>query len=244
MKRGTRKLHTRVGLLGGAPFFIVTISAILFVHGAVIGLQKVKINASWLPGYALDARRPMQVNSMLVLGDKKYLGTESGVFVVVGNGKPERQIPGAVVINLVAVDSGAVMAITTKGIWRSAGEKWQMLLKGDIINATVSHDGRIAAHTKRRGMLTSTDDGKTWTRFALAKLPRAPREASVVRLKEIMLDLHTGEALLGNRYKFLWTDLLGISLAIMVASGLWGWSSTRRSREAARRLAAERSAAD
>ncbi|MGE5316179.1 MAG: T9SS type A sorting domain-containing protein [Acidobacteriota bacterium] len=105
-----------------------------------------------------------------------FAATDGGVYRSTNNGGSwTRANLGGITYNWVSVvalhPSGTILAATDGSFYYSndLGESWQLSMGSyyDIRALIFDSTGRIYAGAYRRGILTSIDTGKTWTRFAL-----------------------------------------------------------------------------
>ena len=243
MTRGTRKLHTRVGLIAGLPFIIMIVTALLVIHGNRLGLQRVGVNAGWLPGYREAAKQQSVITAVIDAPDGRYIGTKAGLYHSGAEVMRVRMLGQAEIRNLIPLGNQHVLAVASTGLWHNRSGEWHNLLKGNVLSANVTSSGRISALTARRGVLTSEDGGVTWVAAQLPSMPAPTATAQRVDLKKLVADIHTGNALFGAQKRWIWTDLVGLSFATMVLTGVWGWYRTRRSKARAQEFAAQKKTA-
>ena len=79
----------------------------------------------------------------------------------------------------------------------------------------------------------SDDRGQTWqSDKSLTRLISDRSEKRPLQLGKFMHDLHTGKALMGHKYEWIWADILALVLVTLAFTGIYmWWKSQKRKQE-------------
>jgi hypothetical protein len=233
-----RDWHNWVSVVLVVPMLLIGFTSIFLAHKKTLGLNELDLTAwvAWLPGYRDGVRhaRAPEIRSTAVLPDGRTLvGTHNGLFVLASDGPRTVVELGGDQVRDIAVAPWGVVVAAKGGVWLEQQGAWARVLDGDAWNAVVNPDGSVTVALKDRDPMTSAD-GAGWTRTALAaELERVPADAiprERVTLGKLMIDLHTGKALLGKDGEWIWIDLLGFVWVFLGFTGLWLWWRTQTKR--------------
>lgn len=227
----TRSWHAWSGVMLALPILMVALTAVAMSHKKVLGTDDIKLAANWLPGYqgaSAMAGRNEPRSSLRSANGETYVGTLGGLYRWSGEQLVVIQEVGDTQIRALAQAPWGRIAAARNGVWlQESGQdsKWRRVLKGDAGSATSQPDGSIIIAVRDKGLLTSTD-GQHWQAdaglaAALASLPSAA--ATPISLSKLLLDLHTGQALFGKEGEWVWIDLVGLALTLLVLTGVYMW---------------------
>ncbi len=237
--REWRWWHKWLGILLALPLLLVALTAILLAHDKALGLRQIPVAVGWLPGYGAgsgygEAVPGIEIRAAQRLGDVDYYATRLGLFLL-RDGRVEAVAAlRGVELRGLAVAGEQLYAAARNGIWgRSPAGDWRLLLRGEAWSITIQPDGALLAATRERGLMLSRDGGVHWQAEATpgqAIAEQSGIDPSAITLNRLVLDLHTGKALLGKDYEWLWIDLLGATMLFLGVSGLIMWWRARRQR--------------
>lgn len=243
IKFNARSWHNWISFALVIPILIVSVTAVFIAHNKRLGLNAVDVTGvvGWLPGYGAAAmkREAAEVRASLTTADgAQWLGTRGGLYrFEAGIMQPVAALAGIEVRDLAAAPWGTIAA-TKNGIWIEQQGRWRLVHGGDAWSAGGGSDGMLTVAVKEQGLLTSRD-GTTWRADtdigrALAALPAAAMGPERITLNKLVMDLHTGKALLGKQAEWVWIDLVGLVMTFLGITGvyLW-WRGERRKRELA-----------
>lgn len=242
MKINWRIWHAWLSVILSLPLFIIGATAVCLAHGKTLGLNKMGIDALWLPGYAMAANKqePVVVKAAFAVDGAWYVGAKTGLFMLSeGRAEAVEALRGADVRSI-AASAGKVVAGARNGVWLGAGKRWQRIHAVEVFAAGFMADGSIFALPAGGGLIVSRDDGRSWANDAagsdvLMRLPAANEEA--LTMNRLVMDLHTGKALLGRHWEWLWIDILGGIMIFLSLTGvyLW-WQGQKRQAELSGRI--------
>lgn len=236
--------HKWLGIVLALPLLLVALTAILLAHDKALGLRELPVVADWLPGYA-EAMPGVEIRAAQRLGEVDYVATRLGLFML--RGERVESVPalrGVELRDLAVAADGRLYVAARNGVWAGseAGE-WRQVLRAEAWSVNIRADGTILAATRERGLVVSSDAGAHWQ--AEAAMARHIAEQSGIdpratSLGRLILDLHTGKALLGKQYEWLWIDITGATMFFLGISGLVMWWRARRQRLRMERLRQQR----
>jgi hypothetical protein len=218
-----RLLHLWSGVLLALPMFIVGVTAVFLAHEKSLGIKDMPI--SWLP---VSYEKEYELRSVAEADDGRlWLGSQQGLFVQQGQGKPERLAD--VEVRQLLSEGETLWVASKMGLYQLQGEALELRLEGDVHGISRLADGRLMASVKDMGALHSRD-GLSWTSWAGNPALQAAQheQAKPYTLGKLVMDLHTGKLFFGKSGEWIWIDLLGIALALLGLTGVWVWWQSRR----------------
>ncbi len=226
-----RQWHLWVGIILSLPMIIVGITAFFIAHEHDLGLDKVPVNATWLPGYQAEMKHGPELKSSFVSSTgERFLGAKYGVYQVQdGKATPVAGLEMAEVRGWLERD-GVLYAAAKQGLYRREAGAWSQVLAMDVWTVTARVDGQLEAVGKK--MLWLSADGKNWQEDASLKpLLKSMGQGGMKEaytLKKLNMDLHTGKAFFGKEWEVIWIDVVGLSLAFLTLTGVWVWWRRRQ----------------
>jgi hypothetical protein len=224
----SRSWHRWVSVSLSLPILVVALTAILMAHRKSLGAEEISVAAQWLPGYrSMTAKnRGFEARAALTARNgATYFGNLNGLYRL-ADGKlvAVDQIGTTQVCGLAEAPWGLVVA-ARNGIWLERDGQWKKVHKGEAWSVTARADGSMIVAVKDQGLLESRD-GKRWEADAqlaatLAALPAGAAEP--ITLSRLVMDIHTGKALLGKDAEWIWIDLVALALSLLSLTGLWMW---------------------
>lgn len=236
--------HKWLGIVLLLPLLLVAVTAILLAHDGTLGLRQMLVTADWLPGYG-KSTAGVEIRAAQRLGDTDYVATRIGLFALrSGEVEAVPALRGTELRDL-AVSGDRLYAAARTGIWAGkAGEtEWRHLLKAEAWSVNIRADGSLVAATRERGLVVSEDGGAHWrseSGMARAVAEQGGIDPGAVSVGRLVLDLHTGKALLGRDYEWLWIDITGAAMAFLTISGFVMWWRARRQRQRQDQMRRER----
>lgn len=243
MKLNSRIWHSRLAIVLALPIFIIAITSVLMTHGQTLGFREATVNAGWLPGYgdAPVADPAQRVRTMMVTNAGMWIGTQQGLLLKTDSGvnssvKVIEKFAGHEIRNLINA-AGVPYVLTQQGLWAEKGGEWKRINQGPVFNAFAA-EGALYMMSPRDGVRVSHDGGDTWAKAdalaqALAAAPM-PTPSGEMTVAQLVHDLHTGVAFLGRSGEWLWVDVTGISLGLIVLTGIYMWWGAQKRKRAAR----------
>ncbi len=222
---GSRVLHNWVSVALVLPLFIVGMSTFFMSHEKSLG--------SFVIAYT-DA--PLELKDLLYTPDgRQFLATKNGVFQLLDN-KIESvdALQNYEIRTLELLSDGRILAAGKHGLWLgSADGHWAKLYDADVHGMQIQSQSWYLI-TKEQGVLISKDQGMNWENESSIMLSLTTMtDKQPLQLGKFMHDLHTGKALMGKHYEWIWADLLALVLVILALTGIYMWWKTQKRKLAA-----------
>lgn len=238
-----RSWHAWLSVILALPILIVGLTAIFIAHDKALGLKDIPVSAGWLPGYATSSPSTGVEIRAVLLGPPTLVAAKQGLFLKDGTTlAPIDRFKGIDVRGL-AEHNGTILVAAKTGIWRQEGSGWKRVVDGEAWSVSVLADGKAAAVLKDDAVMLSLD-GRTWApdgdlKAAVAQYAAAMPEKPLT-LGNLVMDLHTGKALLPKATQWIWIDLVGAAMTFLGFTGLIMWWRTRRQKlKAAQAMSAQ-----
>jgi hypothetical protein len=228
MKTNLRSWHAWVSIVLCLPIVLVAATAILIAHDDGLGTKNVALG-SLSEANRGPAGHDYELKSYAELpGGELLYGTKYGLIAAAPGQTPAAvdAIGAAEVRGLSWVD-GQVFAATKAGLWRRSAEgEWLRVAHGDFWSVSASASS-IHAVSKEKGLLKSADGGATFAPVAIAAESLAlfaqANGGAPFTLNKLIMDIHTGKLFFGQRYEWIWIDLVGLVMLFLTISGLVVW---------------------
>lgn len=234
------KWHNWVGIVLSIPVLIVSISAILIAFADEFKTDEVKISASIVPGYYFESTKETILyelkdsKGILVSSDTFYVGTKAGLIIKTAD-KTElvKQLSGFE-IRKIAKLNGNIYAAGKSGLWIKTFTGWNKLIDKDVHEITKDENGNLYAAIAKGGIITSKNNFKNYSNLLTEEILSDIKQSGginqsdyfskqEVSLKDLILHLHTGRAFFGKSYEWIWINLVGASITILVVTGGYLW---------------------
>ncbi len=216
----SRTLHNWLSVALVVPLFIVGMTTFFMAHEKSLG--------DIVIGYSHE---PIELKDILYTPNgRKLLASKVGVFEYLDGGLVAiDSFHGQDIRTLELLDDGQILAAGKRGLWlESSNGSWSKHHDGDIHGLQVYlNDWYIV--TKMQGVLVSEDRGGSWQEEP--NYSNSLENLSVkspLQLGKFMNDLHTGKALLGKHYEWIWQDLLALVLVILSLTGIYMWWKSQK----------------
>ncbi len=219
----TRVLHNWVSVALVLPLFIVGMSTFFMTHDKALGQTII--------GYTSEA---VEIKDLLKTSDgRTFLATKNGVYQAIDNKLTAIKALSSEIRVLEQLDDGRLLAAGKYGLWLGEhNNNWKKLHNADIHGMQI-----LAEHwylvTKEQGLLFSYDQGQNWQQEQqIAKLLGTMESKRPLQLGKLMKDLHTGKALMGKKYEWIWADILALVLVILALTGIYMWWKSQKRKQA------------
>jgi hypothetical protein len=215
-------LHNWVSVALVLPLFIVGISTFFMSHENALGQLVI--------GYSTEA---VEIKDLLNTPDGRiYLATKSGVYQVTNNTLTPIKALSSEIRVLELLDDGRMLAAGKHGLWlNEPNVGWKKLHHGDIHGMQIL-SRRWYLITKEQGVLLSNDQGQSWQQeLQITQLLNAMPNKRPLKLGKLMRDLHTGKALMGTHYQWIWADILALVLVILALTGIFMWWKSQKRKQ-------------
>ncbi|MBW8332981.1 MAG: PepSY domain-containing protein [Prolixibacteraceae bacterium] len=215
-----RAWHKWPGILFLFPAFLISITAILLALDGFLHMDRVKIN---LP-FTTDTYSEIEIKSMVVAADRQYVGSKNGLYIVEGtrvSSVPE--LAGSDIRSLLTVNDTLYIS-SKQGLWRLAGNTIIRLIDKDVFHVSQVGD-QLLVSAGKKGIIQLDRNGEEVKNSSLAgeiasKLS-ASKQKQPQTLHKLVIDLHTGEAIVGKTLMPFWIAFSGIQLLLLTLTGCW-----------------------
>jgi hypothetical protein len=235
-----RGWHAWISVLLVVPVIIVSATAILIAHDKDLGTRNVALE---LPGTADVGAADYELKAIQLLPDGTTLfGTKYGLFETTAGNIPTR-VPALseAEVRGFLLAGDAVIAASKEGLWRREAGAWRRLQAGDFFSLSAA-GGTIYA-TGKTELYISTDNGLSFARSPLADQSFAEyaslHGAPPYTLNKLVMDLHTGKLLFGERGEWIWIDAVGGVMLFLSISGLVIWRRSEKRKAAQARVSTQ-----
>ncbi|MDP3434907.1 MAG: PepSY domain-containing protein [Bacteroidota bacterium] len=215
-----RVWHKWPGILFLFPAFLISITAIFLALDGFLHMDRVKIN---LP-FTTDNYSENEIKSMVVAADRQYVGSKNGLYIVEGSrvsSVPE--LAGSDVRSLLLVNDTLYIS-SKQGLWRLAGSTVVRLIDKDVFHVSMSNN-QLLVSAGKKGIIQLDHNGKEVKNNPLAGDITSKLDGSKQKqpqtLHKLVIDLHTGEAIVGKTMMPYWIAFSGIQMLLLTLTGCW-----------------------
>lgn len=222
-KKSYRRWHAWLGILSALFMLVVSVTGILLEAPRAWRLGELTVPVKWVPGYqAVGADRILtQIKCALTDADGcVYVGTRQGLFLIEDDAaRPVPELDGKDIFNL-ALQGERLLVGSRESAWlREADGRWHQVTHSRGA-ASFDASGGVVVNRGINGLHVTHDHGQTWTRLdAVNAALRAGPYPDRVTFSQLVLDLHTGSALVGARFMPAYVYILSVILIILALSG-------------------------
>ena len=219
-----RAFHKWPGILFLFPAFLISITSILLAFDGVLQLNKINTN---IPTLAQSSGKA-EVKAMVSTPSKQFIGTKNGLFIADLYGIVEvDELKGFDIRSLLMLNDTLFVA-AKQGLWMVADNNISQLYAGEVTHVSGVSSGSLLLSRGKDGIVL-LEKKESWK---VANLPINLSEAmshfnsartlpQTQTLHKLVMDLHTGEAIVGKTLKPWWIAMCGFQLLILTITGLW-----------------------
>lgn len=216
-KKWFRDWHIWLGVAFSLPLIVIGITTILLAHGKELKLDDYYVSSKCFPGYwgEKSVNNELKVYFMDSHG-KEYFGYKYGIR------SKKNDILETILffekdeIRALAEFNGKLIVATKKALFIQNDISFEKILAKDIWNLYVDTDKLYVV--AKEGLFMSNN---------LQEFQEIVQESEAIKegvsLKKLNLDLHTGKALFGKSFEWIWQDILAICILFFVGSGFFLW---------------------
>jgi len=217
-----RKWHKWPGIIFLLPSFIISATAVLLALSGILQLDRITLN---LPGLSKHAGN-LEMKAMAIVNGLVYAGTKQGLYVYEsGAFSGIEELSGSDIRSL--VQKGDTLLVASKqGLWTIIENSAKPILKQDVFGVYPLNGERLLVSMGKKGFKVVSYDG-TEIKNPVEIPPGFIEAASALTrtqpytLHKLVVDLHTGEALVGRTLKPWYIAFTGLQLLILTITGLW-----------------------
>lgn len=216
-----RKWHKWPGIIFLLPSFIISVTAVLLALNGVLHLDRITLN---LPTVSKHTGS-FEVKSMMIAGERIYAGTKQGLYVYENeNFTAISGMEGYDIRGLVP-KGDSLLAASKQGLWLIDGIKAHRILKQEVFGVSELTRDKLLVSLGKKGYMIVNYDGTEVN--AREHIPESYHKSITsletshpYTLHKLVVDLHTGEALVGRALKPWYIALTGLQMLILTLTGL------------------------
>lgn len=218
-----RKLHKWPGILFLLPALLISTTSILLALDGKLKMERIRIKT---PAFSLQSRTP-DVKSILFSGSHYYIGTRNGLYIVHEGKISIRPELRGYDIRALLLTGDTLLIASRQGVWFLAGDNLIKISETDAAGISLTPEGHLLISQGRKGYAVIDFHGKPKSLPEIIDLTSKDfTQNHYQTLKKLIIDLHTGEALVGKTLMPWWIGLAGLGLLILGITG--GWILVRR----------------
>lgn len=217
-----RALHKWPGILFLFPAFLISITAILLALDGVLHMDGVKIN---VPIMSSGKYAENEIKAVVASTDRQFAGSKNGLYILeAGEVKSVPELAGSDVRSLLLVNDTLYIA-SKQGLWRLVGNTIVQLNDKDVFHVSRTPNNQLLVGAGKSGVLLFDRNGaEIWDNQLVkefsAKLAGS-KQKQPQTLHKLVMDLHTGEAIVGKTLMPFWIAFSGIQLLLLTLTGCW-----------------------
>jgi hypothetical protein len=213
-----RKFHKWPGIIFLLPAIIIALTSILLAIDGLINMERIIIST---PSFSMQNRNP-DVKTMIQTSDFTYVGTRNGLYKV--DGEQVFAIPelAGYDIRSVLIVNDTLFIASRQGVWRLSNDELKKISEKDASNISLNPDRMLLVSQGKKGYELMDFNG------ILSKTPAqinfnqsAFFKNHSQSLKKFIIDIHTGEAIVGSKLMPWWIAAGAAALLILSFTGLW-----------------------
>ncbi len=224
IKKYSRKWHIWLGVAFAIPLLIVGMTTIFLAHDKALKLDEHLISSSYFPGYYGSKMVSNEIKSYFKDAEGvEYFGYKLGLHVKKDGVSTPLAFFDKHEIRRIEKLGDTLLVGTKKALFMEHKNGFKEVLKKDIWDVSV-REGMVSVTTNKEGLFQSSDL-KTWHSI---QTQTSQSELKSVSLKKLNLDLHTGKALFGDTWMWIWQDILALCILFFIISGVYLWYPKKR----------------
>jgi len=215
-----RSFHKWGGIIFLIPALIISITAILLALNGVFHFDRIRINYPFL-----GTTNNTEVKVAIKVSGKHIIGTKTGLFILDNEScivVPE--LSGFDIKSLLAIND-TVFIGTKQGLFRYSDNSVIQIFSGDIFNISRTGEEYIMLSLGKEGIRIIDFNGNENRSLNLTMAVKKNLEllsyGQPQTLHKLIVDIHTGEAIVGKTLKNYWIFLGGTGLLLISITGLW-----------------------
>lgn len=214
--------HKWPGILFLLPSLIISITAVLLAFNGILKLDRIILNP---PGNSSGSAN-FEIKSMVINSSGLFTGTKQGLYIFRGDDTIAVAELAGFDIRSMTTDGDTVWIASKQGLWKHDGHRVTNLLKEDVFGVSRLPERQLLVSLGKKGYKVIDFQGNV-IRESLHlpanledKLTRISTTQAYT-LHKLIVDLHTGEALVGRTLKSWYIALTGIQMLILTVTGFW-----------------------
>lgn len=216
-----RAWHKWPGILFLFPAFLISITAILLALDGVLHMDRVKINLL----STSDSYAEIEIKSMVAGTNRQYVGSKNGLYIIEGSGvRSVPELAGSDVRSLLLVNDTLYIA-GKPGLWRLTGSTIVRLIDQDVFDVSQANNHQLMVSAGKKGIILLDQDGSvvkdSQKNKEISSKLDGLKQKQPQTMHKLVMDLHTGEAIVGKTLMPFWIAFSGIQLLLLTLTGFW-----------------------
>lgn len=217
-----RAWHKWPGILFLFPAFLISITAILLALDSVLHMDRIKIN---VPTMSSGKYAENEIKAMAVSANRQFAGSKNGLYILdAGEVKSVPELAGSDVRSLLLVNDTLYVA-SKQGLWQMVGNTINRLNDKDVFHVSRTLNNQLLISAGKKGVILLDRNGAEIRDNQMVKEIAEKLYGSKQRqpqtLHKLVMDLHTGEAIVGKTLMPFWIAFSGIQLLLLTLTGCW-----------------------
>lgn len=220
LKKWLRDWHIWLGVAFAIPLLIVGITTIVLAHQHTLKLENYYISSKYFPGYWNENNETKNEIKAFFKDShgNEYFGYKYGLSVKTNNTYTKIDFFNRYEIRKINIYHNKLIVATKQGLFYEEDKSFKQLFKEEIWDMFLE-EKQVHIITKV-GLFTCDNQFQACDKIELKESIEPLKEVSI---KKLNFDLHTGKALFGKSFEWIWQDILALCILFFVVSGFYLW---------------------
>jgi len=215
-----RKLHKWPGIIFLIPAILIGASSIMLSLDGLIQMDKIS-----LPFYKPKNIKP-DVRTLTFSDGKYFIGTKSGLYEQTENGLKTVSGLESADIRVTVARNDSLFVGAKQGLWLVHGTNVRRIYNKEVSGISFVNAGNIVLSRGTSGFEVINTNGEQVNEpeESISRLITGVEKFESIQtatLKKFVMDIHTGEAIVGKNLKPYWIALCGLQLLLLAITGIW-----------------------
>jgi len=217
-----RNWHKWPGIIFLLPSFIISVTAVLLATNGILHLDRVTLN---LPALSKHAGN-FEMKTMIIAGNRVYSGTKNGLYIYKNEAFTAVDALSGYDIRVLVAKGDTLLAASKQGLWMINGTLATQILSQEVFGVSLLPGDKLLVSMGKNGFRIVDFDGIE--EKEPEEIPPGFQKATLTltgnqpyTLHKLVVDLHTGEALVGRTLKPWYIAFTGLQMLILTITGLW-----------------------
>ncbi len=217
-----RKWHKWPGIIFLLPSFIISITAVLLALNGLFRLDSVKLNLPALSKPTCNS----EMKTMIATGNRVFAGTKNGLYIYENEAFTEIEELSGFDIRSLVTKGDTLLVASKQGLLMIDGPMVKKILNQEVFGVSLLPNEKLLVSMGKKGFKLvnydgSEDNEKEFIPEGFRKAIKSLSTTQPYTLHKLVVDLHTGEALVGRTLKPLYIALTGLQMLILTITGFW-----------------------
>lgn len=219
LKKFLRDSHIWLGVVFAIPLIVIGLTTTLLAFQQNFALDRYFVSSKYFPGYNDEkAGKKIELKAYFENNDYKYYGYKNALYIKLRDDEPKQvDFFNNMEIRKIGIYDGKLLVGTKNGLYMQNGTTYENVLKKEIWDFFVSKDVHIVAKDSIYVCKNDFNECKQEQQ----SIPTKP--LGEISIKQLVLDLHTGKALFGKSFEWIWQVIFGVLVLFFVYSGFYLW---------------------